>query len=182
VHVTSIRCVAIACLGLLGACASNGGTAVHTEGSRRFRDLATVVMSDTGEGRPIPGMAYIRYPDEERRRNIEASFAFAFLLDATGHVEYESISFLNGAPPAFFDEACLWLRSMRFVPVQRDGTPRRSLVVSDLTFTLDFSRGPGSALSVRRATRVNAERYRRELAALGVERSVQKLEAHRHCP
>jgi len=130
----------------------------------------------------MPGMGHIRYPDEERRRNVEASFAFAFLLDATGHVEYETISFLNGAPPAFFDEACLWLRSMRFVPVQRDGTPQRALVVSDLTFTLDVSRGPGSALSVKRATRVNAERYRRELAALGVARSVQKLEAHRHCP
>jgi hypothetical protein len=147
----------------------------------RFRDLAAVVKADSGEARPIRGTGYLRYPDDERRRNIEASFAIAFLLDTEGRVEYETVSFLSGAPLAFFDEACHWLRSQRFAPVRRQGTPQRSLVVSDLTFTLDRSGNPGTPPSGRRAVPVNVEKYRRELAAMDVAALAGKLERHRHC-
>ena len=181
-YVTTIRWVAIGCLGLLGACASGGGTAIQAKASRRFGDLTIVVIADSGEARSIPGTAYLRYPDEERRKNIEASFAFAFVLDTAGRVEYETISFLGGAAPAFYDAACRSLRPMRFVPVLRDGTPRRSLVVSEVSFTLDRFAWLGRPLSGRRARSVNAEKYRLEFAALGVERSAQTLEARRHCP
>ena len=172
---------ALGCFGFLLACASSRGTVSDAEPSTRFRDLTAVVIADSGEAMPIPGMGYIRYPDEERRRNIEAAFAIAFLLDTDGRAEYETVSFLGGAAPAFFAEACHWLRTMRFAPVRRDGTPQRSLVVIDLTFTLDHSNAPGSALLVRRVTRVNVEKHRRRLAALGVVQSARELELRRHC-
>jgi hypothetical protein len=174
--------LAVVSLAFLVACASARGTAGSQIGtSARFRDLAAVVMADSGEARPISGTGFVRYPDEPRRRSVEAAFAFVFLLDTAGRVEHETVSFLGSAPPAFLSEACLWLRSQRFVPIRRGGTLRRSFVVSELSFTLDHSEHAGQTHPVTRAPVVNAEKLRREFAAKGVEQSAQELEARRHC-
>jgi hypothetical protein len=177
------RChFAVGFFGFVVACASARGTAGSQIGdAERFRDLPAVVMADSAEARPIPGTGHVRYPDEQRNRSIEAAFAFAFLLDTAGRVEYETVSFLGSAPTAFLSEACLWLRSQRFVPIRRDGIPRRTLVVSELSFTLDHSEHVGRTHPVTRAPVVNAEKSRREFAAKGVAQSARELEARRHC-
>jgi hypothetical protein len=173
--------VAIGCLNLAVACAPNLGTATIAGGHlARFRDIPVLILADSGEVRPIPGTGYLRYPEQERTKSIEAALVVAFVVDTAGRAEYETVSFIGGAPPAFLNEACLWLRSQRFTPVQRDGTVRRALVVTDLTFTLQP--GPmGDVHLVNRAPPVNAERRRRDFAAKGVVAAAHELEAHRHC-
>ena len=110
----------VGCLCLIIACSSSRHTAgIEAETSPRFRDLDVVVVGESGEAREIQGTGYVAYPDEERRRSVEAAFAIAFLLDTAGRVEHETISFIGGAQSAFFSEACHWLRSQRFVPVRR---------------------------------------------------------------
>jgi hypothetical protein len=138
-------------------------------------------MADSGEARPVSGTGHVQYPDEQRNRSVEAAFAFAFVLDTAGRVEYETVSFMGSAPQAFLSEACLWLRSQRFAPIRRGGMPRRSIVVSELSFTLDHSEHSGRTHPVTRAPMVDAEKLRREIAAKGVTQSAHELEAHRHC-
>ena len=103
----------------------------------RFGDLAGVVIAESTEGRQIAWTGHIRYPDAERMQGVEAAFAIAFVVDPTGRPEYETVSFIGGAAPAFFTEACLWLRDLRYEPIVREGVPRRVLVVSELTFGLE---------------------------------------------
>ena len=173
--------LAVGCLSLAVACSHNRGVASTGAGHpSRFRDIAAVVLADSGEARSIPGTGYLRYPEQERSQSIEAALLIAFVIDITGRAEYETVSFIGAAPRGFLNEACLWLRSQRFTPVQREGTLRRALVVSDLVFTLHP--GPvGDVHLVNRAPPVNVERRRREFAARGVEATTHELEAHRHC-
>jgi hypothetical protein len=173
--------LALACLSLVVACSSNRGAgSTNARHPGRFRDVSAVVVADSGEARPIPGTGYLRYPEQERIQSIEAALLMAFVMDTTGHAEHESVSFIGGAPRAFLDEACLWLRSQRFTPVQREGTVRRALVVTDLTFTLHP--GPvGDVHLTNRAPPVNVERRRRDFAAKGVEAAAHELTVHRHC-
>lgn len=171
----------VGCLCLISACsASRHSAGIEAETSTRFRDLDAVVVADRGDARPIQGTGYVAYPDEERRRSVEAAFVIAFLVDTAGRVEHETISFIGGARSAFFSEACQWLLSQRYVPVRRAGSLRRSLVVTELSFTLDHSGDPGEHRVIR-APRVNSERHRREFATMGVVAAAHELERHRHC-
>jgi hypothetical protein len=121
----------------------------------------------------------IRYPDAERMQGIQAAFAFAFLVDAAGHPEYQTVSFIGAAAPAFFTEACRWLRDVRYAPIVRDGAPRRALLVSELTFGLQRV---DPAKSGQHVLTPNVEKIRHELIAKGLEASVRELEGRRHCP
>ncbi len=145
----------------------------------RFGDLAGLVIAESTEGRQIAGTGHIRYPDAERMQGVEAAFAIAFVVDPTGRPEYETVSFIGGAAPAFFTEACLWLRDLRYEPIVREGVPRRVLVVSELTFGLERLDPSKPAQHVHTP---NVEMIRRELVAKGLERSVRELQGRRHCP
>ena len=173
--------IGVGCLGFVVACASSrGDPSVDARKSPRFQSLAAVVIADSGEARPIPGTGHLRYPEQARIRSVEAALLMAFVLDTAGRAEYETVSFRGGAPQAFIAEACLWLRSQRFTPVRRAGALRRALVVADLSFTL-HSESLADVHLVNRAPPVNVERYRRELAAKGVEAAAHELETQRHC-
>jgi len=164
----------------LAACATASrakGNAAPAEA--RFTDVASIVMSDSGEGSLLPYTGRVRYPEIQRTTNVEAAFAFAFVLDTAGKAEYSTISFIGDAQPAFFVEACRWLRTTRFERVRREGVPRRSLIVGDLSFTLHRNLEDAEhELPIRK---VDVERIRRSLRARGVEMSVRELEAHPHC-
>ena len=80
--------------------------------------------------------------------------------------------------PAFFTEACQWFHGVRYVPVVRDGVPRRAFVVSELTFSLERVNPAAPGL---RAQTPNVERIRRGFVTKGLEESVRELETHRHC-
>jgi len=180
--VTSRLSLLIGCLLATIACAPkpNAASADITPASRtHFGDLAGVVIADSIEGPRIVHGAQLRYPDAERMQNIEAAFAFAFLIDQAGRPELESVSFIGGAAPAFFTEACHWLQEVRYAPVVRDGVPHRALLVSQLTFGLERV---DPARAGQRAHTPNVEKIRRELIAKGLKESVRELEGRRHCP
>ena len=137
------------------------------------------MIVDSTEGPHVTFSVPPRYPETERIQNIEAAFAFAFLVDPTGRPEYETVSFIGGAVPGFFAEACNFLRDVRFAPIVRDGVPRRALLVSELTFGLEHLDPARPGQHVRAP---NVEKIRRELIAKGLEASVRELEGRRHCP
>ena len=164
----------------LTACATVSRAADNPAASEaRFTDLPSIVISDSGEGTLIPYTARVRYPEIQRTTNVEAAFAFAFVLDTTGKAEYSTISFIGNAQAPFFVEACRWLRAVRFERVRRAGVARRSLVVGNLSFTLQRSLEEAEhAVPIRE---VDVERIRRSLRARGVALSVQELEGLPHC-
>ena len=162
------------------ACAPASRTGVNAPlPVARFTDLASIVMSDSGEGKPLPHTGRVTYPDIQRAQSVEAAFAFAFVLDTTGRAEYPTISFIGSAQPPFFAEACRWLRMVRFERVRRDGVARRALVVGDLSFSLHRSLEDAEHEAPIR--QVDVERYRRAFLVKGLALSAQELEAHRHC-
>lgn len=171
----------LVCVSLgLAACATASRAADTLAPSEaRFTDLASIVISDSGEGSLIPYTARVRYPEIQRTTNAEAAFAFVFVLDTTGKAEYPTISFIGNAQQPFFVEACRWLRMVRFERVRRDGVARRSLVVGNLSFTLQ--RRPEEAEHYVPIREVDVEPIRRALRTKGVASSVQELEARPHC-
>ena len=171
--------LAWASLGLAACATASRALGNPAPSEARFSDLASIVMSDSGEGSPLPNTGRVRYPEVQRTTNVEAAFAFAFVLDAAGKAEYSTISFIGDAQAPFFVEACRWLRTARFERVRRDGVARRSLVVGDLSFTLHRSLEDAEhELPFRK---VDVERIRRSLRARGVAQSIQELEGYPHC-
>ena len=71
------------------------------------------------------------------------------------------------------------MRNARFERVRRDGVAKRSLVVGDLTFTLQ--RSLDDAEPELPSRQVDVERIRRALRARGVAQSIQELEGRPHC-
>jgi TonB family protein len=147
--------------------------------AKPFGDLADMVFANEEQARQGSATGYVRYPDAERNRGVEATFAVAFVLDPTGRPEYPSVSFIGNAAPSFFAEVCRFLRGARYKPVHRDGLVRRALVVSDFTFTLEPQNPTESRVHVQP---VNVEQLRRMFIAKGLAESVNELETYRHCP
>jgi hypothetical protein len=172
----------VGCLLATVACAPKPHAAyadVTPTSRTRFGDLARVVIADSAEGPHIVSAGHPDYPDAERAQGVQAAFAFAFVVDPTGRLEYETVSFIGGAAPGFFIEACNWLRDAWFAPIVRGGVPRRALVVSQITFGLERL---DPAKSGQHPHTPNVEKIRRELVAKGLEASVRELEGRRHCP
>ena len=168
---------------LLGAAACAAGTQrTGDDGAprtaTRFGALADIVFANETDAQLFPETGYARYPEGERKRSVEASFAVAFVLDSTGRAEYPSVSFIGNAAPTFLGEVCRFLRGARYAPVKRDGSLRRALVVTDFTFTLE----PQHEVEPRTHVQpVNVEKLRRTFVAKGLAESVKELETHRHC-
>lgn len=143
----------------------------------RFSNVEEIIIADSGEARPRPGLPRIEYPRTERNTGVEASFAMAFVLDTAGRVERNSVSLVGTSPPAFFKEACRWLGLKQFETIRRAGAPRRALVVWDFTFDLI-----GAHDGIRRARpAVEVESIRQMFASQGVETAARQLAQARHC-
>jgi len=87
--------------------------------STRFHDPAGITADPTGL-RPDttvrvspPGP---RYPQSEEFKGRTAAPVVAYVIDTTGRVEFETITFLNSTPPKFADAVCAFLPKLKFEP------------------------------------------------------------------
>ena len=103
-------------------------------------DLVAAVVADSGEVRPVGGRVIPAYPPEMQVAREEAVLVAVFPIDAAGRVATGSVRFLLDAPKAFRSAACQALRSARFQPVVRNGSPRPAVVVQDFLWALDGGR------------------------------------------
>jgi hypothetical protein len=167
-------------MGVALACATASSPARGPSApSARFADLGSIVIADSGEGKPQPGTFRVTYPELQRDLGVEAEFAFAYVVDTSGKTEYQTISFIGDVQPPFVAAMCRWLRTARFERVRREGVATRALIVGDISFTLARSRQ--DAEQVAPMKRVDGERLRRSFRARGITSTTQELESHRHC-
>ena len=161
---------------LVAACAvsstSSGfnGTAARP----RFQAIEELVIPDSTEAHVRERGRLPRYPAEAKAAGVEAGFASIYVLDTAGRVEYQTVSFAPDVTAAFRTVVCAYLRDVSFVPVVREGRPRRALVVMPWTFGLE-----GGQWDKRQ---YDAEPLRLALTRESVPSAVARLESRPHCP
>jgi hypothetical protein len=111
---------------------------------------------------------------ELRRGGVMGELVAAFVIDARGHVEPPSISFVKRGPDPLFRKAvCDFLVQARFVPLQRDGEPRRALVIMPFGFWIGRE-GASPPIS-------EMAQYRRLMRETPPQQLFAELERQPHC-
>lgn len=106
---------ALVAAGLLVAVQMPGQTVT----SSRFHDPDGITADPTGLRRDTtarflhPGP---RYPQDQESMGTNAAPVVAYVIDTTGRVELETVTFLNASPPEFIDAVCAFLPAQRFEP------------------------------------------------------------------
>jgi hypothetical protein len=77
------------------------------------------------------------YPEDLRRRGVEASFMVQFVVDSTGRVEKNAIDFLEQAQRPFLDAVRQSLLRSRYYPAELDGRRVRQLVRQKFIFKME---------------------------------------------
>lgn len=80
---------------------------------------------------PIP-----RYPEPMRRRSIEGSFIVRFVVDSTGRVLRDDITFPPGMHRLFAESVRDAILRSRYSPAELDGHPVRQLVEQQFIFVM----------------------------------------------
>ena len=144
----------------------------------RFPAPATIVIApDSGvdavadaSGEPV----FPRYPVAERNAGTQAWPLVAYVVDTSGAVEVQTLTFLDPPPPFGFRQAlCDWAARARFTPLRLDGHPRRALLVHPWSF--EVSGG------VRRPL-PDPSPYRTRFRAMPPEAVAAELAILPHCP
>ena len=77
------------------------------------------------------------YPDDLRRRGVEASFMVQFVVDSSGRVDKNAIDFLEQAQRPFLDAVRRSLLRSRYYPAELDGRKVRQLVRQKFIFKME---------------------------------------------
>jgi hypothetical protein len=148
--------------------------------SSRFRDPGGITGDPTGLRRDtsvkvIPGGPH--YPWEQQMRGITAVPVVAYVLDTTGRVEIETVSFLNSSPAEFVDAVCAFLPKLRFEPFIVGDIKSRVLLVELYGFTTWKHLDRGGL----KASQTLVTQSQEEFSTSPMARVVARLEALPHC-
>ncbi len=152
----------------------------QTVASSRFHDPDGITADPTGLRRdtsvkmPRPGP---RYPQEHEARGIHAAAVVAYIIDTTGRIELETVSFLNRSAPEIIDAVCAFLPTKRFEPFVVADQKWRVLLVEMYGFTT--WRDPDTTML--NAAKSLEKRSQEEFATSPISKAVARLDLLPHC-
>jgi len=154
--------------------------AQSTAGSR-FPDPEGISADPTGLRRDtsvkiIPGGPH--YPVELQMRGITAVPVVAYVIDTTGRVELETVSFLNSSPAVFVDAVCAFLPKLRFEPFFVGDIKSRVLLVELYGFTTWKHMDSGGL----KASQTLVSQSQEEFSTSPMSKVVARLDPLSHCP
>jgi hypothetical protein len=147
----------------------------------RFHDPEGITADPTGLKRdtsvkmPHP---WPLYPRNREASGINAAPVVAYVIDTTGRIELETVSFLNSSPPEIVDAVCAFLPMKRFEPLVIADQKWRVLLVDMYGFTI--WRNPDTTM-LKAATSLE-KRTQEEFATAPISKAVARLDILRHCP
>lgn len=145
--------------------------------SVRFRDPGTITGDPTGMHMIPPIGIRMPYPDAERAADHTAFPVVAFVVDTTGVIEVQTISFLDDSKPVFQKALCEYLPRLRFQPLVIAGQKMRVLDVE--VYGFNTATAPDVSGNVR--SHVLARQLQETFATQPVENVVPDLERRPHC-
>lgn len=154
--------------------------AAQTTVSTRFRDPEGISADPTGLRRDtsvkvIPGGP--RYPYAQQVRGITAVPVVAYVIDTTGRIELETVSFLNSSPAEFVDAVCVFLPKLRFEPFVVGDIKSRVLLVELYGFTTWKHLDRGGL----KASQALVAQSQEEFSTSPMSRVVSRLDPLPHC-
>jgi hypothetical protein len=146
----------------------------------RFRDPEGISADPTGLRRDtsvkvIPGGP--RYPLELQLRGVTAVPVVAYVIDTTGRVELETVSFLNSSPAEFVASVCAFLPKRRFEPFIVGDMKSRVLLVELYGFTTWKHLDSGGL----KASQTLVSQSQEEFSTSPMSKVVAKLDPLPHC-
>lgn len=153
----------------------------QTVAPSRFHDPEGITADPTGLRRDTtvklhpPGP---RYPRAREASGINAAPVVAYVIDTTGRIELETVSFLNSAPSDIVDAVCAFLPMKRYEPFVVADQKWRVLLVDMYGFTV--WRNPDTTM-LKAATSLE-KRTQEEFATSPISKAVARLDPLPHCP
>jgi hypothetical protein len=141
----------------------------------RFGDVRDVVVAEVLESNPVARPTHFRPPQVIIANPQGAHFFMAFIVDTTGHVEPQTVSFLGDAPVSFRAPLCAMLAGWQYEPVRRAGKRHRALVIRPFDFW------PAHDSTHRPTANGGFDSTRAALVGHGVDAAVKHLETLPHC-
>jgi hypothetical protein len=166
---------------VFGAALVSARLPAQTLAPSRFHDPEGITADPTGLRRDTtvklhpPGP---RYPQAQEARGINAAPVVAYVIDTTGGIELETVSFLNSSPPEIVDAVCAFLPMKRFEPLVVADQKWRVLLVDMYGFTI--WRNPDTTM-LKAATSLE-KRTQEEFATSPISKAVARLNPLPHCP
>jgi Gram-negative bacterial TonB protein C-terminal len=143
----------------------------------RFKDPEGITADPTGLLRDTSVKAFPRYPRDFAARKITGAVVVAFVIDTTGHVEFETASFLNTSRPEFAKAVCDLLPKLRFQPFLVGDQKWRVLLVEMFAFdTWAMSDTAG-----RRTASTLVAHSQEDFATKPIVKAVEQLVSFPHC-
>ena len=158
------------------ACAHATGAPVN-----RFHDPASITADPTGLRRDTtvrlhpPGPSY---PRTEVRKGRTAAQVVAYVIDTTGHVEFETITFLNSTPGKFSDAVCAFVPKQKFEPFIVANQKWRVLLVQMFGFNTWRNLDDRSMIDAADAL---VKKSQEEFSTSPISQVVARLETLPHC-
>jgi len=148
--------------------------------SSRFRDPEGISADPTGLRRDtsvkvVPGGPH--YPWDLQMRGITAVPVVAYVIDTTGRVELETVSFLNSSPTEFVAAVCAFLPKLRFEPFVVGDIKSRVLLVELYGFTTWKHMDRGGL----NASKMLVAQSQEEFSTSPISRVVARLDPLPHC-
>ena len=103
----------------------------------RFNEIdAIVVAPDAGLAPVLTGGHPVvpRIPTGRLGSKARVTATVAYVVDTTGAIERQTVSFMSGVPADYRSAVCEWSRGARFEPLVVNGVRKRGLTVSSFSF------------------------------------------------
>ena len=149
--------------------------------SSRFRDPEGITADPTGLRRDTtvklhpPGP---RYPRDQESMGTNAAPVVAYVIDTTGRIEIETVSFLNASAPEFIDAVCAFLPAKRFEPFVVADQKWRVLLVE----MYGFNHWKNRDTTMLNAATLLEKASQEEFATSPMSKVVRRLDPLPHCP
>jgi len=118
-----------------------------------------------------------RYPRDQESMGINAAPVVAYVIDTTGRIELETVSFLNVSPPEFIDAVCAFLPAKRFEPFVVVDQKWRVLLVEMYGFNHWKNRDTTMLNTAALLVKASQE----EFATSPISKAVRRLDPLPHC-
>jgi hypothetical protein len=166
---------------VLGAALVSATLPAQTVAPSRFHDPEGITADPTGLRRDTTVKMphrWPRYPQNREASGINAAAVIAYVIDTTGRIELETVSFLSSSAPEITDAVCAYLPTKRFEPFVVVDQKWRVLLVESYAFST--WRNPDTAMLKAAASLAKASQE--EFATSPIAKVVARLDPSPRCP
>jgi hypothetical protein len=166
---------------VFGAALVSARLPAQTVAPSRFHDPEGITADPTGL-RPDTSVRFLfpgpRYPRDQESKGINAAPVVAYVIDTTGRIEFETVSFLNSSPAEFVNAVCAFLPVRRYEPFAVLGQKWRVLVVD----MYGFNHWKNRDTTMLNAASLLKKASQEEFATSPMSKAVARLDPLPHCP